>query len=384
MINQWGTPNKSSACGAYGRAPACLRCSLLLCAFLLLCSTRSIAHDLGLSGITIEVKRQTAEVTAAVPISRLMQMEGLSGAGITPVACDLVIRKRLHILLDGEPFSPAHALENTEAGSDMLTWHASMPVTNGRVSVQSRIFPEDPLARTLLIVKRDGCPTFREMLDDAHPLFTDSRTANTINTESGWSTARRYCAMGMQHIFTGADHILFVIALLLTASCLRTVLKTVTAFTVAHSITLSVAALSAVTPPSRVIEPLIALSICIAAAENMRRLGATQDNPAQAAKGFKPDWRLGCAFCFGLIHGFGFAGGIREAGMPRGMLALPLASFNAGVELGQCAVVLAVLPPLLWAAKKDAAAHARLAAVCSCAVGVIGAYWCFSRMHGGS
>jgi hydrogenase/urease accessory protein HupE len=137
-----------------------------------------------------------------------------------------------------------------------------------------------------------------------------------------------FITLGIEHILTGYDHILFLISLLLLGGNLRYLLKIVTAFTIAHSVTLTLAVLNIVTLPSRGVEIVIALSIAYIAAENLW------------LKEPRGRWQL--AFAFGLIHGFGFSSILRELDLPSTNLVVSLASFNVGVELGQLAIVLAV------------------------------------------
>jgi hydrogenase/urease accessory protein HupE len=143
----------------------------------------------------------------------------------------------------------------------------------------------------------------------------------------------RYLEAGIAHIFLGYDHIAFLAAVVLWARRLWPVVKVVTAFTVAHSITLSLAALDIGQIPSAIIEPAIAASIVYVAVENF------------LSRDVEKRWRD--AFGFGLIHGFGFASALQEIGMPRSALVPALASFNIGVEIGQIAIVCLVVPALL-------------------------------------
>src|SRR5262249_54526919 len=130
-------------------------------------------------------------------------------------------------------------------------------------------------------------------------------------------------------ILIGPDHLLFLVGLLLMGGSIRQLTLVVTAFTVAHSITLSLAALNLVTPPPRIIEPAIALSIVYVGADNLRVRGGR-------------DVRAWIAFTFGFIHGFGFANVLREMDLPTRALGWSLFSFNLGVEVGQLLVVIAV------------------------------------------
>jgi hydrogenase/urease accessory protein HupE len=143
----------------------------------------------------------------------------------------------------------------------------------------------------------------------------------------------RYIEAGITHIFLGYDHIAFLAAVVLWARRLWPVVKVVTAFTIAHSITLSLAALDIVRIPSSIIEPAIAASIVYVAAENF------------LSRDIDKRWRD--TFGFGLIHGFGFASALQEFGLPRSALIPALASFNIGVEIGQIVIVLLVVPGLL-------------------------------------
>ena len=143
----------------------------------------------------------------------------------------------------------------------------------------------------------------------------------------------RYTRAGIEHIFLGYDHIAFLVAVVLWTRRLWPVVKVVTAFTIAHSITLSLAALDILHIPSTIVEPAIAASIVYVAAENF------------LSRDIDKRWRD--TFGFGLIHGFGFASALQEFGLPRSALVPALASFNLGVEIGQIAIVFLVVPGLL-------------------------------------
>lgn len=179
------------------------------------------------------------------------------------------------------------------------------------------------------------------------------------------NTLGRFLRLGIEHIFFGYDHICFLLALI-DVSRLGELVKIVTAFTVAHSITLILAALKIVTLPTRLIESGIALTIIYVAAENLWRKEITHR------------WVL--AFCFGLIHGFGFANVLAELGLPRDTTIRCLLVFNVGVELGQLAIVLAALPLLLLLQKWHYGAVVRT--LVSIAVGLFGFGWFAERVFG--
>jgi len=148
----------------------------------------------------------------------------------------------------------------------------------------------------------------------------------------------QFTRLGIRHIFLGYDHIMFLLALIVIGGRLLSLVKIVTAFTLAHSLTLILAALQVVSLPSRVTESAIALSIAYVAAENVLIAEPTHR------------WRL--TFCFGLVHGFGFANVLRELGLPTRGLVSSLLAFNVGVELGQLGILAILFPLALWVAKQ--------------------------------
>jgi hydrogenase/urease accessory protein HupE len=174
--------------------------------------------------------------------------------------------------------------------------------------------------------------------------------------------------MGLEHILTGYDHLLFLLGLVLVGRPLRSLVAAVTAFTLAHSVTLALSAFAVWTPSPRIIEPCIALSIAYVGIENW----------------FVPDargrWRI--TFLFGLVHGFGFAGALREIAVPRADIPAALFAFNLGVELGQLAV-LAALVPLVLAARKTAIWPRIGLRACTMTIALAGLVWFFARLQSG-
>lgn len=177
-----------------------------------------------------------------------------------------------------------------------------------------------------------------------------------------------FLVMGVKHIWTGYDHLLFLFGLLIVTRNFSSSFKIITCFTIAHSITLAVATLSLVQFSSRIVEPLIAASIVYVGIENLIR----GDDP-------KGRWLL--TFAFGLIHGFGFASVLRELGVGAngGGIAVPLVSFNLGVELGQIAVAALVLP-VIWKLRDRPAFINRWVPACSVLVALLGEYWFVQRV----
>jgi hydrogenase/urease accessory protein HupE len=184
---------------------------------------------------------------------------------------------------------------------------------------------------------------------------------------------RRFVAEGIHHILIGPDHILFLVGLLLLGGSIRRLAVVVSAFTVAHSVTLSLAALQLVSPPASLVEPLIALSIVYVGVDNL------------VVKGGR-DVRVWIAFAFGFVHGFGFASVLREMDLPARALGWSLFSFNLGVEIGQLFVVAVVASALAALRHRSEAAGRRLAVAGSLGVVIAGTFWFVQRVFfaGGS
>ena len=183
-----------------------------------------------------------------------------------------------------------------------------------------------------------------------------------------WQLMQKFIAAGVEHIITGYDHICFLIAVILWARRAWPVVKIVTAFTISHSITLSLAALNIVTLPTSLIESAIALSIIYVAVENFFSR--------------KVDQRWRDTFFFGFIHGFGFASGLVELGVPQNAIVPALAAFNIGVEIGQIAIVLALIPLLLGIDKfTNDQRSPKLVYPVSGLIALFGLYWLLQRIH---
>lgn len=237
----------------------------------------------------------------------------------------------------------------------------------GDIVYRSTVLTEkDPTARQIVLVGA-GKNEQQALLDATNSTITLSAPAPAL-----LSTMQRYLVTGIEHIFLGYDHIAFLVAVVLWARRLVPVIKIVTAFTVAHSITLSLAALDIVVVPSAIVEPAIAASILFVAVENF------------FSRDIENRWQI--TFVFGLVHGFGFAGALREVGLPSNAIAPALAAFNIGVEIGQVAIVAIVVPllvalDLLMAAdRKKPVRAAALVYTLSLAISLLGSYWLITRV----
>lgn len=227
----------------------------------------------------------------------------------------------------------------------------------------------DPVSRHMVSV--DGDRKFIGLLGVKSP-----QMALTQSVASRWQTAVKYTASGIEHIAIGYDHIAFLLAVIVLGRRFWPLFKVVTAFTIAHSITLTLAVLQIVTVPSRLVETLIAASIVYVAAENF------------FVRDIRHRWWI--TFAFGLVHGFGFASVLRDYGLPQDAIGLALLSFNVGVEIGQLLIVVAAV--IIWQLGFRAAAglglrvteqrERQVSLVISAAVLIAGLFWLGQRLLG--
>lgn len=182
---------------------------------------------------------------------------------------------------------------------------------------------------------------------------------------------KTYTILGIEHIWFGIDHLLFVLALIIITVGFKKIVKTITAFTIAHSITLSLAVLGYVHFPTPPVEAVIALSIVFLALEMIRKSEGKQTLTSQ-----KP-WIV--AFTFGMLHGFGFAGALADVGLPQIDIPMALAFFNVGVELGQIAFVVVVLAilKLIYLKKEWPTLLRKIPAY---AIGSLASFWMIERI----
>jgi hydrogenase/urease accessory protein HupE len=233
----------------------------------------------------------------------------------------------------------------------------------GRLNVSAGLFPYDPNHQTFVNIYEFGALRRQAMLDTRHPTLEHF----TGSAQGTLAVVARFIPAGIEHILIGPDHILFLIGLLLLGGSVRRLFVVVTSFTIAHSITLSMAALNIISPPSRLVEPLIALSIVYVGCDNLLIRGGR-------------DVRAWIAFTFGLVHGFGFASVLREMDLPQRALGWSLFSFNVGVEIGQLLVVVLVASALAALRHRSEAASRRLAFAGSIVVVIAGTFWFVQRV----
>ena len=291
-----------------------------------------------------------------------------------------------------------------DQGRAEVTWKTSRLRPRG-VDIQPILPPECPTVSDGEMEQADQSVTLRWVIDcgttgltgktlavsglDAAPIdvlvrveLSDDRSVGTIlrGGESEFVIPERasrsqvfwdYLRLGTEHILTGPDHLLFVLGLLMLMVALRPLIKVVTAFTVGHSVTLTLVALDWVRLPSGPVEILIAATVLVLAAEL-----ATEEGERPNLLRRRP-WLM--AFGFGLIHGMGFAGALSEVGLPSEEIPMALFSFNVGIEIGQIAFVI-LMAAIGWMIRqllRDIPPW--LARLPAYGIGIMAAYWCFER-----
>ncbi len=207
-------------------------------------------------------------------------------------------------------------------------------------------------------------------------LRADAPTIMVAARATRWQVAQTYAVIGVEHILAGIDHLLFVVALVLLLQRGWPVVAAATAFTIAHSITLAGTTLGLFGLPQAPVEAVIALSIVFLAVEIVK--AQTRSAPEQPRLSERLPWVV--AFLFGLLHGFGFAGALREVGLPQGEVPIALLAFNIGVEAGQLLIIAAVAG-LLATVRRLAPGALKPAIMASAyAIGSIASYWLIDRI----
>jgi len=362
---------------------------LALACALLTAAPRAHAHDVSYAHVelrfaatrlvgSVTVHPDDAAMTLEVPLPEWFRRQDfLDRAG--PALADS-LRRRLVLEADGRAIAWKFlgARPDPEGRGVQLAIAASLARPPAMVEVDGPVFPMVPNHETFVSVYRDGVLLRQDVLTVEHPVLRvyGSGPAGVA------AVLRTFVPAGIHHIAIGPDHILFVLGLLLLGGGLARLLKIITSFTVAHSITLALASLGLVRLPSRLVEPLIALSIVFVALETLRarHRAKTPRDGASSSSGRVHDRRAPLAFGFGLVHGFGFASVLAGFGLPREALGWSLAGFNFGVEIGQAVIVMLVAPPLAWLALRSPLAHARLVRVLAVLIAAAGGFWFVQRL----
>lgn len=326
---------------------------------LILVSTRASAHTIGLSAGEYTAKGDSLVVKLAFArgeVARLLpRLDDDRDGHVTALEVDTAkkdleakLLSQIHVTSGGAACSPA-LLGAALTEEDGLTVDGRFACRKGTTSFEVDVVLLASLARGHRHVARAvGASTHDEVLLEGHSSFSVAAAPAAAEHERGTaaagpaepsSRAWSFFEMGIEHILTGYDHLLFLFGLVLLRARLNELLVVVTAFTLAHSLTLAVAVLGHFTPSSRLVEPAIALSIAYVGVENF------------FVKDASKRWRI--TFPFGLVHGFGFAGALREIDLPRAQIPTALVSFNLGVEAGQLFAMALVLPIVMVVRQKD-------------------------------
>lgn len=304
-------------------------------------STPSHAHWADLAVAEIVVEETTARITLTFPTGLVATADTNRDGQLSPdeirthrAALEAILGERIRLTAGGQrgalTVEPAEAASvapnlNVAPGTHStvrLVYNWPRPIHE--LTIQYGLFLRGVSTASCLATILQGGRVQSYVFTPEHRELSLSPGRSAL-WQQGWS----FLLLGIRHILTGYDHVLFLLSLLMLGGGLRSLLKIVTAFTVAHSVTLSLAVLDIVTLAPRLVESGVALSIAYVAAENLWR--------RDKDKALRMRWKV--TFGFGLIHGLGFASILKEMAIPRSSLALSLVSFNAGVEVGQVAIV---------------------------------------------
>jgi hypothetical protein len=313
----------------------------------------AFAHDVTRSDSKIEVEGKQVRVALTLNIRELR-----SGRNTDVTHIYDMVRQHYFVLAPGDP--AASRLQSSEAiGGPLLQLRILYTFPNDVITlkVRSTLYEVMPAGHQHMMSVRAHGFLHEAILEAGRTDATfDATKPSTLKIM--WQFVR----LGVEHIFAGYDHLAFLLGLLVATATLGSLVKIITSFTIAHSITLALATFNLVNLPSRLTESLIAVSIAYVAAENLLD--------------FRVMKRYYITFFFGLIHGFGFSTVLREMELPRQSLALSLFSFNAGVEIGQVTFVLLIFPLV-----RDLVTSGwqRLKPAVSVGVGCLAIYWFVQR-----
>ena len=346
------------------------------------------AHDPGISTVQGQVRAGTIELVAGFAPADVQQFvppaARTTSRRMTAEEFD-VVRRHLEAIAPklwdaragGAALAPSETRVQLLPG-DNVSFRAVFPRPAGadRITLRATQLGALPPGHRQFVIISDehGVAVAKKLLsakDDTFevPLSAAATKGAAANASAGppptfWGFIR----LGVEHIWTGYDHLLFLFALLVVCRSFRSIVAIISCFTLAHSTTLALATLNIVNLPSRFTEPAVAATIVFVGLENLFRRGA------------EPPGRWALTFGFGLIHGFGFASVLRELGVGENgtSIAMPLFTFNAGVELGQIAIAAVVLP-VVWRLRKNEKFVTRGVPALSLLVALAGCYWFLER-----
>jgi hydrogenase/urease accessory protein HupE len=359
-----------------------LRGAILVVLFSLLSFQEATAHDPGLSSLAIRQRTNGLEATLTLAVrdaSQVAELDANHDGTVTQVEfarsrwqLEAAVGREVLIAADSKVRKAQFVRSHLDQNNNVEVRLDFGATVFSSLEIQSKIIKSLPLGhRQYLEVQNSRGETIFEQLLSAAADRATVEMPGTNASMAGFETVSsftNFLTLGVKHILTGYDHLLFLLGLLVVARGFFSSLSIITSFTIAHSITLAAATFNLAHIPSRIVEPLIAASIVYVGIENL--LGSDVPKARQLV-----------TFGFGLIHGFGFASVLREMGIGAGNdgIALPLLSFNVGVELGQI-MVAAVALPIIWKLRAKPVFIARWAPVCSAAVVLLGSFWFAERV----
>ena len=339
------------------------------------------AHEIGKTQATVVIRDSTYAVDVVVdPDGLLTKLEVFSGSplsgGLTRAQRDRRITSlastflaRVEVRFDGTAASPQFAYMPESALGDAARSPSRVRLS-GAVPAGARDMTFAyglALGAYALNVRIGDGPVQTYWLEGVGPSPSISLVAPPPPLTAA-EVARQYFVLGYTHILPkGTDHILFVLGIFLLSARWRSIVLQVSTFTLAHSITLGLTMYGVVSLPARIVEPMIALSIAYVAIENL------------ATSELKP-WRLALVFSFGLLHGMGFAGVLRELGLPHSQFLNALVTFNVGVEAGQLSVIALAYVAVASVRRDEARYRALVVRPASLLIALVGLYWTVQRL----
>ena len=347
----------------------------------LLCALPASAHEIGKTQVQAALRQGTYQIDVVVDPDALVTVLEAYGQqtmsrGLSREARDRriaalsgVFLERALVSFDGRPvastfeYVPSSAFNDFAQAPSKVRLSGIVPGGAGDVAFTYGL----ALGTYALNVRIGDGPVQTQWVVGGAPSIPVSLAAPLpppTRAEIGW----QYFLLGFTHILPhGFDHVLFVVGIFLLTSNWRSIVAQVSTFTVAHSITLALTMYGIVSLPAKVVEPMIALSIAYVAIENL------------VVSELKP-WRLALVFSFGLLHGMGFAGVLRDLGLPRPSFLTALVTFNVGVEAGQLSVIAIAFALCAYWQRRDRVAYRRFVVMpASLAIALVGLFWTVQR-----
>jgi hydrogenase/urease accessory protein HupE len=360
--------------------PARITFSFFLLVFVVCLVRTADGHDPGLSSLTVTVSDRQIDLILGLAVKDAIKL-GSDSSKTTPASEDFAafkpvlesrVTQSIRLFFGDELAVPNQTVTRRIDSSNVEVLVSYSRGQSSRIRLISDVIGRLPFGHRQFLTARTetGKVLAQAMLSDQErSLSFDLPASETINHPA--SLGKPFFAffrLGIEHILTGYDHLLFLIGLLVVCRDVKSILTVISCFTVAHSITLALAALDIVRLSGRVVEPLIAASIAYVGMENLLRNGS-------------PRWRWLITFLFGLVHGLGFADALREFGIgtPGVGVVFPLVGFNLGVEAGQLAVAAIVLP-ILWQLRRFPVFVRCGVPVCSVLIALAGSCWMLERI----